>query len=82
MPKSLQLLAGLAGHAPPLHETEAVGRLVAEKHVLGHRKVGRHAEFLMHHGDARRMGVAHRAEAGLLAIKHEAAGKIRRARRR
>ena len=33
-----ELLAGLARHAPPLHEAEPVGRLVAEKHVLGDRE--------------------------------------------
>jgi hypothetical protein len=55
----LQLLAGLARHAPPLHEAEAVGRLAAQKHVLGHRQVRRHAEFLMHHRDPGRMRVAH-----------------------
>ena len=39
---------------------------VAEKDVLGHRQVGRDAEFLMHHADAGRMRVARRAEAGSL----------------
>ena len=32
-----ELLAGFARHAPPLHEAEAIGRLRAEKHVLGDR---------------------------------------------
>ena len=72
-----ELLAGLARHAPPLHEAEAVGRLRAEKHVLGDRQVRRDAEFLMHHGDAGGEGVARRAEAGLPPVQHEAAGEFR-----
>ncbi len=71
-----ELLAGLARHAPPLHEAEPVGRLVAQEHVLGHRQVGRDAELLMHHGDAGRVRVAHRAEVRLLAVEQEAAGEI------
>ena len=72
-----ELLAGLARHAPPLHEAERVGRLVAEKHVLGDREVGGDAELLMHHGDAGGVRIARRAEAGLLAVQQEAAGEFR-----
>ena len=77
MPNRFELLAGLARHPPPLHEAEAVGRLAAEKDVLGHRQVGRDAELLMHHGDAGRMRVARRAETGLLAVQQETAGEFR-----
>ncbi|MGY4337844.1 hypothetical protein ACVWW3_002750 [Bradyrhizobium sp. LM2.9] len=35
-----ELFAGLARHAPPLYQAEPVGRLVAQKHVLGDREVG------------------------------------------
>ena len=73
----LQLLAGFARHPPPLHEAEAVGRLRPEKHVLGHRQVGRDAEFLMHHGDAGRVRVAHRSKPGLPAVQHETAREFR-----
>ena len=53
-----ELLTRFARHAPPLHETEAIGRLGAEKHVLGDRQIGRDAEFLMNHGDAGRARIA------------------------
>ena len=77
MPNRFSCSTGLAGHAPPLHEAEAVGRLVPEKYVLGHRQVGRDAQFLMHHGDAGRMGVARRAKPGLPAVQHETAREFR-----
>ena len=35
--ESGELFARFARHAPPLHQAKAVGRLRAEKHVLGHR---------------------------------------------
>ena len=72
-----ELLAGFARHAPPLHEAEAVGRLDAEKHVLGNRQIRRHAELLMDHGDAGRARVARRAEARRLPIEHKTAGEFR-----
>ena len=72
-----ELLARLARHAPPLHEAEPIGRLRAEKHVLGHGQIGRDAELLMHHGDAGRARVARRAEAGLPAVEQETAGEFR-----
>ena len=72
-----ELLAGLARHAPPLHEAKPIDGLGSEKHVLGHRQVGGDAQFLMHHGDAGCERVADRAEAGLAAVQHELAGEIR-----
>ena len=64
-----KLLTGFARHAPPLHQAEAVGRLRAEKDVLGDRQVGCDAELLMHHGDAGGMGVACRSETGLSPVQ-------------
>ena len=75
--ESGELLAGLARHAPPLHEAEAVGRLLAEKDVLGDRQVGHDAQLLMHHADAGRKRVARRAETGFPPVEHEAAGELR-----
>ena len=43
-------------------------RLRAEKHVLGDGQVGRDAQFLMHHADPARAGVAGGAEVHWLAI--------------
>ena len=77
MPKLGELFAGLARHAPPVHEAEAVGRLGAEKDVLGDRQIGRDAELLMHHGDAGRVRIARRAEMGFLPVEHEAAREFR-----
>ena len=76
MPKRGELLAGLARHAPPLHEAEPVGRLVAQKDVLRDREIGRDAELLMHHGDAGRVRIAGRAEMRLLPVDQEAAGEF------
>ncbi len=75
--KSCKLLTRLARHPPPLHNTEAIGRLGAKKNVLGHREVGGDAQLLMDHGDAGRMGVAGRSETGLSPVQHETAGIFR-----
>ena len=72
-----ELLAGLARHAAPLHEAEAVGRLGAEKDVFGHRQVRGDAQLLMHHGDAGRVRVAGRAETGVLPVQRKTAGEFR-----
>ena len=77
MPNLASCSPRFARHAPPLHEAEAIGRLRAEKDVLGHRQIGRDAELLMDHGDAGRARVARRAEAGLPAVEHEAAREFR-----
>ncbi len=74
---NLASCSGLARHPPPLHQAETVGWLGAEKDVFGHRKVGRHAQLLMHHGDAGRMRVARRAETRFPAVQHETAGEFR-----
>ena len=76
-PEARELLAGFARHAPPLHEAYGVGRLVAEKHVLGHRQIRRDAKLLMHHGNAGGTRVARRPEPDLLSVQQEAAGKLR-----
>ena len=72
-----ELLARFARHAPPLHEAEAIDRLGAEKHVLGHRQIRGNAEFLMHHGDAGRTCVACWTESGRPARRAETAREIR-----
>ncbi len=72
-----ELLARFARHAPPLHDAQAIGRLAAEKHVLGHCKIRRDAQFLMHHGDAGPVRVACGAKAGLSPVQQETAGKFR-----
>ena len=73
-PEVLQLLARLARHARPGDGSQPVERLAAQKHVLGHAQVGRDAEFLMHHGDAARPGVARGAEVDGLAVHPELTG--------
>ena len=75
--ESRELLTGLARHAPPLHQTEAIGGLHAEKHVLGDRQIGRDAELLMDHGDAGCAGIADRPEPDFLAIQRKAAREFR-----
>ncbi|MEY9920108.1 hypothetical protein ABIF99_006423 [Bradyrhizobium japonicum] len=71
-----ELLAGLARHAPPLHEAEPVGRLVAQEYVLGDREIGCDAQLLMHHGDAGRVCIAGGAEMRLLPVDQEAASEF------
>ncbi len=75
--ESGELFTGFARHAPPLHDSEAIGRLHAEKHVLGDRQIGRDAELLMDHGDAGGAGIADRSKPDFLSIQRETAREFR-----
>src|SRR5581483_9373485 len=67
------MLPCLARHAPPVDEPEASRWLAAEKDVLGDAQVGRDAELLVHHADARVERVAGRAELALATLNDEGA---------
>ena len=63
-----QLGLCLALHARPVDDAAGKHRLHAEEHVLGHRQVGHHGQFLVHHADAVGQRVMRRMELDRLAV--------------
>ena len=64
----LELFRRALGHPPPCDDAHSIHGLAAEKDVLGDGQFRSDAELLMHHADARRQGVARRAEMNFLAL--------------
>ena len=67
-PEVLELFRRALGHPAPRDDAHSIHGLAAEKDVLGDAQFRRDAELLMHHADARRQGVARRAEMNFLAL--------------
>ena len=73
-PEVLELFRRALAHPPPRDDAHSIHGLIAEKDVLGHSQFRSDAELLMHHADARRQGIARRAEIYFLSVDAHGSG--------
>src|ERR1700733_889816 len=73
-PEVLELFRRALSHPPPRDDPHSIHGLIAEKDILGHGQFRSDDEFLMHHADARRPGIARRSEMDFLSVDTHGSG--------